>query len=118
MQVHSRPDSALRCSAFDLITALDAYDAASTQLVARWLDMELYEDFSKQLDAIRERGVSAPALTVLSLQLVIAHSELVCLMWQHSSVGVSATKMQEVQARHSHSIDALRAAAARLLRNA
>jgi hypothetical protein len=69
------------------------------------------------VDAIREHGASVPVLTVLSLQLVIAHSELVCTMWQNSSVGVSPVKMQEVKARHTDSIHALAAAASKLLRS-
>ena len=117
MQGQFLPTSEPRCDAFNLISALDAYDLASTKLVENWLDMELYAEFSKQIDVIREHGVSVPVLTVLSLQLVIAHSELLCTMWQNSSVGVNPVKLQDVKARHTASVHALAAAAARLLRN-
>ena len=53
------PEPTLRSSPFDLVTAIDAYEISSTLLVARWLDMELYADVSRQIDAIRERGVRA-----------------------------------------------------------
>lgn len=103
--------------AFNLLSALDAYDDAAARLVETWLDMDLYADFSKQVDAIRAHGVSTPALTVLSLQLVIAHSELVSTMWQNASVGVGEERMREVQQRHALAIAALRTVAVRMLRN-
>ncbi|HET8748582.1 MAG TPA: hypothetical protein VFM98_23510 [Ramlibacter sp.] len=112
----SLSESTRRSTSFDLVAAIDAYEDASTRLVARWLDMDLYSDVSRQIDAIRERGVSDPSLTVFSLQLVIAHSELICTMWQNSSVGVSAAKLQEVQARHTLAVRALREAVGHLSR--
>jgi hypothetical protein len=117
MHTLSPPDSGIRRDAFNLMSALDAYDLASSQLVERWLDMDLYTEFSKQIDAIRDHGVAVPTLTVLSLELVIAHSELVSTLWQNASVGVPAPKLYEVQARHTAAINMLRAAAAKLLRN-
>jgi hypothetical protein len=108
------PEPTLRSSPFDLVTAIDAYEISSTLLVARWLDMELYADVSRQIDAIRERGVSEPSLTVFALQLVIAHSELVSTLWQNASVGVCPTMLKEVQARHAHAIRALRGGVAHL----
>lgn len=112
MQTLPFPAPARRRDPFDLVSALDSYEAATTRLVESWLDMEVYADFSRQIDAIRDHGVPDSSLTVLSLQLVIAHSELVSTLWQHASVGVPAQKMQEVQERHALAIDALRVAVA------
>lgn len=106
-----------RCDAFNLVSALAAYDLASMKLVESWLDMELCAEFGQLMVAIREHGIAVPVLTVPSLQLVIAHSELVCTMRQNSSVGVSPIKVEEVKARHTASIRALAAAAVKLLRN-
>lgn len=117
MQEPRFPNSILRHGAFHLMSALDAYELGSLRLVETWLDMDVYADVSGQIDAIREHGVTSPALTVLSLQLVIAHSELVSTMWQNSSVGVAPAKVREVTERHTLAIDAVRVAAARLLRN-
>lgn len=108
--------SVLRPDAFKLLSALDAYDLTCARMLESWFDMHAYADFARQIDAIREHGVSAPELTVLSLQLVIAHSELVSTLWQDSCVRVNASRMQEVRERHSIAINALRAAAARPLR--
>ena len=117
MQEPSFPYPVRSRDAFNLLSALDAYDLAGQTLVASWLDMEVYADFSAKVDAIREHGATVPALTVLSLQLVIAHSELVSTLWQNASVGVGPERMGEVQARHSEAIESLRAAAVCMLRN-
>lgn len=112
MQDHTFPETLLRHSISEMLSALDAYDVASTRLVETWLDMDLYTEFSQQIDDIREQGVAIPTLTVLSLQLVIAHSELVSTMWQNASMGVNAARLQEVKERHTLAVNALRAAAA------
>lgn len=97
-----------------LIPALDAYQVAAVRLVESWLDMEAYADFARQIEPIREHGVAVPGLTVLALQLVIAHAELVSAMWQHSSVGVSPGRMKEVRLRHAIAVQSLRVEANRL----
>lgn len=117
MQASPLPYAVRSRDAFDLLSALDAYDVAAQRLVASWLDMEVYSDFSRKVDAIRDHGAAVPALTVLSLQLVIAHSELVSTLWQNASVGVSTEGMRDVQDRHTAAVEALRASATRLLRN-
>lgn len=112
MQDHTFSPTLLRDRASDLLAALAAYELTSTRLVDRWLDMDIYQECSTQIDAIREQGVANPALTVLSLQLVIAHSELVGTMWQNASMGVCGARLQEVKDRHALAINALRSAAA------
>jgi hypothetical protein len=112
MQDHTLPETPLRHRASGLLAALDTYELTSARLVDRWLDMDIYRDCSTQIDAIREQGVTSPALTVLSLQLVIAHSELVGTMWQNASKGVCEARLQEVKDRHALAINALRSAAA------
>jgi hypothetical protein len=112
MQDHTFSEPLLRSGVANLLSALDTYDVASTRLVESWLDMDVYMVFSKQIDAIRDHGVTLPALTVLSLQLVIAHSELVSTLWQNASTGLCATKLQDVKERHTFAVNALRAAAA------
>lgn len=116
MQPSSFAD-AVRVDTFDLVCALDAYGAAATRLVERWFDTETYADCQRQIDAIRDHGVTQPALTVLSLQLVIAHAELVSTLWQSASVDVSAAHLQEVRARHAVAIELLRAGSAQLQRS-
>lgn len=118
MQSPFPSESEVRCGAFNLMAALDAYELASARLVEAWPDPHLYADVTQQIEEIREHGVSNPVLTVLSLQLVIAHSELVSALWQNASEPVAALALQEVRQRHAIALEALRVAAARVLRAA
>lgn len=104
--------------AFDLPAALAAYEGMGARLVESWLDIELYARFSAQIADIRAHAVPLPALTVLALQLAIAHSELVSTMWQNASVGVDAGRIREVVERHAVALDALRTAATTLPKTA
>ena len=96
----------------DLASALERYEATCARLVDTWFDMDLYADFRKQLEAIRQHAMTVPALTVCSLQLAIAHFELVSTLWQDASVGVSAARLEEVKMRHAIAVEAMRAGAA------
>ena len=95
---------------FDLLSALDAYETTSTRLVDTWFDVHVASAFSREIDAIRHRTMQIPGLTVLGLQLVIAHCELASTLWQDASVGVSAARLEEVRLRHHLAVGALRAA--------
>lgn len=97
---------------FDLASALDRYEATCTRLVDTWFDMDRYADFRKQLEEIRQHAFRVPALTVFSLQLGIAHFELLSTLWQDASVGVSTARLEEVKMRHTIAVQAMRAAAA------
>ena len=114
MQELSSRDFLPRFGAFELIAALDTYHAAAVRLVESWLDMDAYAQFAREIEPIREHGAAVPGLTVLALQLVIAHAELVSALWQHSSVGVSPQRMKEVRLRHALAVQSLRAEATRL----
>jgi len=117
LQSPSSFDPLLRSEAAEVLLALLSYEQTGIRLVQTWLDMEVYSEFSRQIDAIRTRGPSVPSLTVPLLHLVIAHSELVCTLWQNASVGGGAARLKEVEERHAQAIEALRASIARMLRN-
>lgn len=105
------PDSLARSEAFALGTALDAYERTCSELVTRWVHMDLYAQAAAAMAAIREHGVSVPPLIVLTLQLAIAHSELESTLWKKSSVAVPPEELDEVLARHAFATHALRVAA-------
>ena len=110
-------DPLLRAEAAALLADLEAYDEAGNRLVETWVDMDLYASFSGQIDAIRARGPAIPTLMVPLLQLVIAHSELVCTLWQNASVGGGAAQLKEAQARHADAIAQLRTTITGMLRS-
>jgi hypothetical protein len=115
MQPYSSGDSLTRCEAFNLAAALDAYELTCSRLVSQWMHMELYAQAGAAIAAIREHGVSVPSLTVLTLQLAIAHCELESTLWQKKSVGVSAEQLDEALARHADAAQCLRIAARKIL---
>ena len=94
-------------SSFDLAAALDAYEASCRRLLAHPLEAKLYAEFRASIAGIREHGVSTPALTVLALQLAIAHAELESALWQ-SRAGHPAVDFDAVRARHATALHALR----------
>lgn len=117
MQDHLLPHSLARRDAFELLSALDAYELAAERVVRDWFDVHAYADVTRRIEAIRTHGASVPALTVVSLQLVIAHTELLSMLWQNACTGGGVARLAEVQERHAACVASLRAAALRLLRN-
>ena len=117
MQTHSASDSVTRSETFIFAAALDAYEVTCSRLVTNWLDMNMYVEAGTSIATIRERGVSNPALTVLALQLAIAHAELEAALWQKGCVGMPDAKLTEVRERHASAVQLLRTAALALLRS-
>ena len=115
MQPFPSNDSATRCDAFNLAAALDAYEVVCSQLVRRWQDMDLYAAAGTAIAAIREHGVSVPSLTVLTLQLAIAHCELESTLWQKLGGEVAPERLQAILDRHARAVQELRWAARKLL---
>ena len=109
------PHSIFERDAFHVAAALDAYEAASGRLAEHCCDAELLEQVGRQLDLIRERGLSVPGLLMPSLKLVIADADLVTALWRHTSSGLPAEVMDDVKAGHAAAIKALRAAILNLL---
>lgn len=108
-------DSVLRCDAFSLAADLDAYEVTCSRLLAQCHEMTLNSEVSASIARIRRYGVAVPPLTVLALQLVIAHCELEWTLWQKWSGRVSDKAFQEVKDRHAAAVRALRLGTRRLL---
>lgn len=101
---------ALDAVALQLAAALDSYDRDTAAMVARWPDMELYRSVSDQVEKIRMYSAALPAASVQWVELLIAHAELVHLLWQ-TQYGRKATDKGQIAARrdrHSDCVLALR----------
>lgn len=101
---------ALDAVALQLARALEDYEAATAAMVAAWPDMELYRSVSGQVERIRMYSGALPALSVQWVELLIAHAELVHLLWQ-TQYGKAATDSAQVtvrRERHSGCVRALR----------
>jgi hypothetical protein len=101
---------ALDAIALQLAAALDSYDRDAAAMVARWPDMDLYRGVSEQVERIRMYSAALPAAAVQWVELLIAHAELVHLLWQTQSgarPGDGALVAQRRE-RHSECVRALR----------
>jgi hypothetical protein len=107
---------ALDAIAFQLASALDAYDVTFDSLMRAWPDMDLYHSASASMDELRMYSAALPQLAVPYVSLLIAHAELVHTLWKNSN---GKTVADEVLAAarddHRSAISALRRKCLRLL---
>jgi hypothetical protein len=68
--------------AFQLVAALEKYDADADAMVDTWPDLELYRGVSAQIESIRMYSAALPEVRVQWVQLLIAHAELVHFLWR------------------------------------
>lgn len=108
---------ALDAIALQLAAALDAYDRDAAAMVARWPDMELYRSVGEQVETIRMYSNALPAAGVQWVELLIAHAELLHLLWQAQSGGTAGERAQlaALRDRHADSVLALRHRCLRLV---
>ncbi|HET8748176.1 MAG TPA: hypothetical protein VFM98_21440 [Ramlibacter sp.] len=108
---------ALDAMAFQLASALEQYDRDAARMVETWLDMEMYEQVSEEIEQIRMFCAPLPQLSVPWAELLIAHAELVHSLWRLRFRELESDRVQlaEVRARHGACIGALRARCLRML---
>lgn len=108
---------ALDAIALQLAAALHSYDRDAAAMVARWPDMELYRSVGKQVEKIRMYSSSLPAAGVQWVELLIAHAELLHLLWQLPSGGAAGERAQvsALRERHADCVLALRQRCLRLV---
>lgn len=101
---------ALDAIALQLAAALDPYDRDAAALVARWPDMALYRSVGEQVEKIRMYSSSLPSAGVQWVELLIAHAELLHLLWQVQSAGtaVEHAQVSALRERHADCVLALR----------
>jgi hypothetical protein len=99
---------AIDAIAFELAAALENYDKDTEQLVATWLDMELYQSVSRQVDHMRMLCAALPPLAVPWVNLLISHSELVHCLWKCGEKFAPSEEFGECHARHAIAVTALR----------
>jgi hypothetical protein len=107
--------SAIDAVALQLAAALEKYDADTAAMVARWPDMELYRNVSEQVEKIRMYSAAIPAASVHWVELLIAHAELVHLLWQ-TQYGKGGGEAGQVAARRDRHADCILALRNRCLR--
>ena len=110
---------ALDAIAFQLLAALEEYDQDTARMIVAWPDLELYRSVSEQIEKIRLYSSSMPEATVQSLELLIAHAELVHLLWRTEYGGEKKSPEAVIVVRDHHAdcVTALRNRCVRVMRS-
>ena len=107
--------SAIECHvldsvAFQLVAALEQYDALAVQTIAAWPDLERYRAMSDQVEQLRMYSSSLPQVRVQWVELLIAHAELAHSLWrmQYGPTQAVQGRVGTVRDHHADCIAALR----------
>jgi CDP-diacylglycerol pyrophosphatase len=89
-----------------VMATLETYERDAAELAQRWLDMDLYQAVSEEIDEIQRFSVAIPGVSVAAAALLIAHSELVYTLWR-------SDEPERVLDEHQAAIESLRRACMR-----
>jgi hypothetical protein len=101
---------ALDAIGYQLVAALEQYEADVTSMIQTWPDLDRYREVSEQVEKIRLYSSSLPDLRVQWVELLIAHSELVHFLWkaQYGRDGGARELIGPVREHHGDAVSALR----------
>lgn len=113
----SLDEGAVEAIALQLIDALERYAMDTAQMVANWPDLERYRAISEQVDQIRLLASGLPEARVQWVELLIAHAELLQLLWRahYGHGGVTMDDTLHARLHHADAIAALRISCLRML---
>lgn len=102
--------SALDAIAFQLVAALENYEAAVERMLAGWPDLEGYREVSDRVEKIRLYSSALPDLRVQWVEVLISHAELVHFLWrmQYADRDAARAQIGGVREQHGHAVRALR----------
>jgi hypothetical protein len=106
---------ALDAIAFQLVAALERYEASTETLVSGWPDMDGYRVVSAGIDEIRMYSAALPTLSVQFVTLLIAHAELIHCLWKLINSPAADDGVARALDQHRASIAGLRTKALRLM---
>ncbi|MCC2676212.1 MAG: hypothetical protein K0R58_3159 [Ramlibacter sp.] len=106
----AHPAKAFDAVAAQLVAALERYAADTAGMVTGWPDMERYRSVSEQIEQIRIYAAALPEARVQWVELLIAHSELVHILWQaqFGHGGLAVDDALGVRLHHTGAVAALR----------
>jgi hypothetical protein len=104
------PSQALDAIALQLVTALERYAVDTGEMISNWPDLERYESVSTQIEQIRMYAAALSEARAPWVELLIAHSELVHLLWrvQYGEEHLSMDQTIGVRLHHTDAVAALR----------
>lgn len=83
-------------AANEALAALERYEVHLRQLVARWLDAELYHTVSQDMQEVRRCCHALPPLSAGWVALLIAHAELVQALWRNEPTAQRQRQLAQV----------------------
>lgn len=106
----AHPAKALDAISLQVVAALEVYAEDTAQMIAGWPDLERYRSVSEQIEQIRMFASALPEARAQWVELLIAHAELVHLMWrvQYGEAGLAMADTLEVRLHHTDAVAALR----------
>jgi hypothetical protein len=114
--------SASHAPALDAITlqlaaALEKYEQDVAAMIDSWLDVELYNRVSREIEEIRMYSTAIPMLSLQWVELLIAHAELVHSLWRLrlQQVDRNSSHVETLRQRHAGCVATLRSRCLRLL---
>jgi len=102
-----------------LAATLERYERDSAAMVDTWLDMDLYQQVSGEVEQIRVCCALLPQLSVQWVELLITHAELVHSLWRlrFQEVAADRAQLHELRDRHADCAATLKSRCLRLLAN-
>jgi hypothetical protein len=102
-------------SAREAVRALARYERHVRRLAATWLDMDLYQTVSQEIDDIKGFCGLVPELALPWASLLVSHADLVHALWRSGQAG-GAEASPEVAAKLAEHIGWIDSLARRCLR--
>jgi hypothetical protein len=114
------PTDTFDAIALQLVAELEHYGSDTAAMIAAWPDMEGYRSVSERVEKIRLYSGALPQLRVQWLELLIAHAELVHVLWrsQYGDAATTSTELARVRESHADAVKALCARCRRALAQA
>jgi hypothetical protein len=106
------PRPALSAIAFQLVGALETYQASFDRLLASRPTLDHCRALGTQLDEILLLKGALPQLSVQSVELLVCHTELMHVLW--GALHPGRTARDDLVERHRDSVAAMRAKCLRL----
>src|SRR3954469_19670053 len=73
-----------QATALHAVACLQHYEERVHRLVESWLDMDVYQSVSAEVDAVKSSCALLPGLSVPIADLLVTHAELVHCLWRAS----------------------------------
>lgn len=104
-------------STFQLVAALEAYQEHAEDLARHWLDMQLYETVSREVEGLKALCASMPGISGLTIAVLMAHTELVHCLWRLGErPAQDCPELEACLSGHRRAVAALRSACLHLLK--